>query len=108
MSKASYGQVDIELGDDVVTLKPTLRAYEKIDTRYGGLRNALQVLGTMSLDATTFVIAAATNTGQKDMPALSEKVFEAGVVRLMPKVTQFLVLLMNPTGKDEVEQTEGN
>lgn len=36
MSKASYGQVDIELGGEAVTLKPTLRAYEKIEKSMAG------------------------------------------------------------------------
>ena len=109
MSKASYGQVDIELGGETVTLKPTLRAYEKIEVKYGGLRAAIQALSGMSIDAVSFVIGAATSTGQKDFPALQEKIFDAGVVTLMPKVTQYLVLLMNPTGKEAGEETpEGN
>lgn len=111
MSKASYGQVDIELGGEAVTLKPTLRAYEKIEQKYDGLRPAIQALSSMSLDAVSFVIGAATSTGQKDFTALQEKIFEAGVVTLMPKVTQYLVLLMNPTGKeagDDSETSEGN
>lgn len=109
MSKASYGQVDIELDGETVMLKPTLKAFQKIENRFGGLRPAIQELSSMNLETVAFVISAASNVGQKDMDDLREKVFSAGVVNLMPKVTEYLVLLMNPTGKDadDKEPDEG-
>jgi len=100
MSRVEYGQVELQL-DELVTLKPTLRAFEKISNRFGGLRNAIQALSNMDIDSLAFIIASATNAGQKGMEPLKEQIFNVGVLKVMPKVTEYLVLLMNPTGKDE-------
>jgi hypothetical protein len=108
MSRVDFGQVEVQL-DDVVTLKPTLRAFEKISNRFGGLRNAIQALSNMDIDSVAFIIAAASGVnGTKAMDSLKEQIFTAGVVKVMPKVTEYLVLLMNPSGKDEEpEDDEG-
>lgn len=108
MSRVEYGQVELQL-DDVVTLKPTLRAFQKISNRFGGLRNAIQAMSTMDIDSVAFIVAAATGSnGTKEMDSLKEQIFNAGVVKVMPKVTEYLVLLMNPSGKDdEPEDDDG-
>jgi len=106
MSRVDFGQVEVQL-DEAVTLKPTLRAFEKISNRFGGLRNAIQALSNMDIDSVAFIIAAAAGIGQRDMESLKERIFEAGVVKVMPKVTEYLVLLMNPTGKDDEPEEDG-
>lgn len=103
MSKASYGQVDIELGGETVTLKPTLRAFEEIEKRYGGSIPAMQALASFGIGPMLHIIAAATNTGQKYHPELKQKIFDAGIRNLSGKVTEYLDMLTNPTGKDKSE-----
>jgi len=107
MSRVDFGQVEVQL-DEVVTLIPSLRAFIKISNRFGGLRNALQSLANMDIDSVAFIIAAGTGgTDTKTMDALKERIFTAGIVKVMPKVTEYLVLLMNPTGKDDEPEDDG-
>lgn len=106
MSRVDYGTVELKLGDEVVTLKPTLAAYQKIDGRMGGLRQAIESVSSMSIDSITYILAAGAGIGQKDSKDLAEKVFREGALHVLPHVTEYLMLLLNPTGKDDSEAGE--
>lgn len=102
MSKLDFGCVEVEL-DETLTLQPTLRAFEKIERKFGGLASAIQPLGTFNLEAIAFVISAGANLGQKRDEDLKKQIFERGVSKVAPLAIKYITLLMNPTGKDDEE-----
>lgn len=100
MSRANYGMVEVSISGKTYELKPTLAAYQKIDTRMGGLRQAIESCSNMSIDGLVFIIAAAAGIGQRDTGDLAQAVFEEGTMNVLPKVTEYLLMLLNPTGKE--------
>lgn len=107
MSRVDYGQVEIDLGGEVVTLKPTLSAMQRIDRHFGSIREAINQVGQLSFDAVAFVITAGAGLSGKDARDLPEQVFAAGVMRVAGKAAEYLALLLNPTGKQSVGDPEG-
>lgn len=107
MSRTDYGTVELDIGGTLYTLKPTLAAYQKIDSRMGGLRQAIESCGNMSIDGVVFIIAAGAGIGQREMPKLAEEVFAAGTSTLIPKVSEYIMLLLNPSGKQPEEKEQG-
>lgn len=108
MARANYGTIELDLGGTKYKLQPTLAAYEKIETRMGGLRQAIENCSNMSLDGLTFIIAAGAGVGQREQKKLKEAIFAEGTLNVLPQVTDFLMKLLNPSGKDseDVEDTE--
>jgi len=103
MSKVDFGCVEVELNGETLTMKPTLRAYEKIDRKFGALNAAIQPLGSFNMEAITFVIAAGLGIGQKETDDLKSKIFERGVSNVATAAIKYITLLMNPTGKSDEE-----
>lgn len=106
MSKTNHGTVEVTLGDDTFTLKPTLKAMKAIETRYGGLLPAMNSLGTGNLSTIAFVIAVGTNValGKKGATdAIEEAVFEAGLENAGSQVIPYLHAFLNPAGKSDAE-----
>jgi hypothetical protein len=106
MSRVDYGTVQVTISGKDYTLKPTLSAYQKIDSRMGGLRQAIESCSNMSIDGLVFIIAAAAGVGQKDTGDLAQAVFEEGTMNVLPKVTEYLLLLLNPTGKEAPDKVD--
>ena len=104
MARATHGIVKVEINGKQHTLKPTLAAYEKIETRLGGLRQAIESCSNMNLESLAYIVAAATNTSNKDIKGLKEDIFQEGALNVLPGVTEYLMKLLNPSGK---EQTDG-
>jgi len=105
--RASYGIVTIELDGDELELKPTLRAFQKIQNRFGGLSQAIQGLSGLNIDNVAAVVAAGAGiNGTKDTEKLKEQIFAAGVVNVIGKASEYLALLMNPTGKETAGQED--
>lgn len=109
MSRLSYGQVELQLGDETLTLKPTLAALEKIDDEFkvGGLREAINKVASMKLDAVAFIVCAGAALDQKASREIKEKIFRAGLLNVVGPVSDYLVSLMNPTGRTAEEASEG-
>jgi hypothetical protein len=106
MSRANYGTVDVVISGKTYEMKPTLAAYQKIDNRMGGLRQAMEQCSNMSIDGLVFIIAAAAGVGQKDVAALAENVFAEGALNVLPAVSQYLAMLLNPSGKEASAEPE--
>lgn len=104
MSRATYGSVEIEANGKKYELKPTLKAYEQIESRMGGLRQAIEGAGSMSITMLASVVIAGTGKGQKDIEKVKEDIFAEGALNVLPKVTEYLMLLLNPSGKDDAEE----
>jgi hypothetical protein len=101
MSAATRGWVDLELGDETLTLKPTLDAMLRIERHFGGVRNAAVQVQDLSLTTLCQIIAAGAGLDKAEAKALPEKVFEAGIATAAGPVAEFLGALLNPGGDDE-------
>ena len=102
--RTDFGIVEIELDGEILELRPTLRAFQKIQNRFGGLSQAVQGLSGLNIDNVAAVVAAGAGiNGTKDTEKLKENIFAAGVVNVIGKTSEYLALLMNPTGKESPE-----
>jgi hypothetical protein len=112
MSKTNHGTVEVTVGDDTFTLKPTLKAMKAIEGRFGGILPAMQSLGAANLSTIAFIIAVGTGVNLAKKGALDpieEAVFEAGLNDVGVQVLPYLNGFLNPAGKSEAEleaQTE--
>lgn len=111
MSRINYGQVELELGDEVYTLKPTLNACEKIEARWGSIISACRDAEAMKFSNAdiALVVMAGAGLGQRQLQQIRQAVFDAGQVTVLAGVAPYLSLLLNPTGQDldEEEPDEG-
>ena len=106
MSKTNHGTVEVTLGDETFTLKPTLKAMKAIETRFGGIFAALTSVGTANLTSIAYIIAVGTgvNLAKKGAAdAIEEAVFEAGLEAAGSQVVPYLHGFLNPAGKSEAE-----
>lgn len=103
MSRLSYGQVELQLGDETLTLQPTLAALHKIDRAFGSLREASERVANLSLDALVTIITAGAGLDAQAAKALPERVFRAGILNLVGPVSEYLLVLMNPAGEQGEE-----
>ncbi len=108
MSKTNHGTVEVTIGDDIHTLKPTLKAVKAIEARFGGILPALTALGSGNLTATAFVVGVGTGldlSKKKALEPLEEAVFEAGLNDVGSQVIPYLSALLNP-GAQTPEELE--
>ena len=112
MPRADYGTIELKLGKKEYTMKPTLKAYKKIENHFKneatgmqGLRLAIEDTSQLSIESTTFVIAAACGIGAREVPELEESIFAEGVAKVAAPVLEYLMKLLNPSGKD-IEESE--
>lgn len=110
MSRVDHGTVTLKIDGTEHTMKPTLRAMQKIQARWPdtGLNGAISAAQGMLPDNLAYIVAAAAGVGQREAKELPEAVFQEGVARVAPKVIEFLVLLMNPTGKDSEPEEDAD
>lgn len=100
MSKTLYGTVDVQLGDETYTLKPTLGAVRAIEAHFGGLRGASQALNALSVDGCAVIIAGGAGLTGKAAEPVAEQVWQAGVVDVSIQLNAYLAALYNPKGPD--------
>lgn len=106
MSKTNHGTVEVALGDDTFTLKPTLKAMKAIEGRFGGILPAMQSVGAANLSSIAFIIAVGTGvnlTKKGAIDPIEEAVFEAGLNDVGVQVIPYLNGFLNPAGKSEAE-----
>ena len=89
MSRATYGTVEVELGKKKYVLKPTLAAYEKIENRMGGIRQALENCSNMSIDGIASIIAAGAGIGSRETKELKEGIFAEGTLTRTGMLNKF-------------------
>jgi len=104
MPRVDIGTVEVEVGEEVYTLTPTLKAMQKVEARYadvGGLSGIMNqaVRGTVPLgaDELAFLIAAGAGLSQRQAKDLPEEVFQHGTIHIAPKCIEFLGSLAKPT-----------
>jgi hypothetical protein len=117
MSKTNHGTIEIVAGGKTYTLKPTLRALREIDRRFGGVTSAMQALSTVSMTSIALIVAVGAGidaSKRKDVEAIEEDIFEAGLSTVGSQALEFLKALTNPSGKtskeieEEKEAASGN
>lgn len=100
------GEVTIEIGEDrkeIYELRPTLKAMKKIQTRFGGLRGAMEALSQLNVEHVAAIIAAGSNSAPRDIPDIEEAVFQCGIAEATEQVVPFVTKLMNPNGDSDEE-----
>lgn len=105
MSKTTHGTTDVTIGTETFTLKPSLKAVRNIEAYFGGISPAIGQLGQLKTSAIAAVVLI--GTGQdfkpKDIEAMEEKIFEAGIREVNPQVLPYVTNLLNPGGKSKEE-----
>ena len=90
------GNVDLDLGGETVTLRPTLRAAQAISKQNGGIMAAVQAIARFDLEVMTAVISLGLNiTTPREINDLAEKVWSTGMADLVEPVTRYLTILAN-------------
>ncbi|PTU53966.1 hypothetical protein DBB42_01765 [Pseudomonas plecoglossicida] len=112
MSEALYGTATLVVGGRTYTLKPTLDAALLIESRFGGLRAALESMRLMSIAACADIIIAGANLKPDEHSVIAGDVFRTGVAKVSGQLTDFITVLLNPVppsvaarGKDEAVST---
>ncbi|MBO2891182.1 MULTISPECIES: hypothetical protein [Pseudomonas] len=105
MSRTAHGTTVITVGAETFELKPTLKAVRGIEARFGGIAPAIGELNQLKLSAIAAVllIGSGKDFKPKDIEALEEQVFEAGISDVNPQVVPYVVALLNPAGKTKAE-----
>lgn len=93
-------QIEVKLGQKTYILTPTLEAMLKINRGLGSAVDAMARVRKADFEAICLVIAAGAGVGPKQAEQLQREVFEAGVLNQTGAVSEYLVLLLNPTGEE--------
>lgn len=105
MSRLDHAIVMLDLDGEKYELRPTLRALRSISRQYGGIGSAMERVRAMDFDTVVNVVAA--GAGIKDPSTIEDQIFQAGIVNAMPAVSQYLVGLLDPSGSQGDEESEG-
>ncbi|WP_313456394.1 hypothetical protein [Pseudomonas sp.] len=112
MSEALYGTTTVVIGARTYTLRPTLEAALLIESRFGGLRGALESMRLMSISASADIIIAGAGLTAAEHTQVATEVFNTGVAKVSAQLTNFITVLLNPVppsvvarGKDEAVST---
>lgn len=115
MSRTNHGTVEILIGEEAFTLKPTLKTVKAIEQRFGGILPAMTAVGSANLSAISFIIAVGSGvdlTKKKALEPIEEAVFDAGLNDVGSQVLPFLTAFLNPAGKSpaelEAQESPGN
>lgn len=96
MPKLNSGEVTITLGGEERTLAPTLGAATRISRAFNGFQGALQQLQASDLDAYVTVIQHGLGLRtEAETKGLREKVWAAGLNRLVLPLTEYVLMLSN-------------
>ncbi|WP_079229403.1 hypothetical protein [Pseudomonas putida] len=100
MNNTLHGTMTVKLGDEEITLRPTLKAVRAIENRFGGLRGASQTINALSVEGCAIILAAGAGLEGKAADAITEKVWQAGVLDVSVELNKYLKALYNPRGAD--------
>lgn len=94
-AKLGAGDVQITLGDQTRTLRPTLRAARAISQQFGGFRQAFESVAKFDLDVFIGVITVGLGVSGSDAKEIPDLVWEAGMPDLTEPVSRYLSILAN-------------
>ena len=101
------GDVELKLGEQNVSLKPTLQAAIKLSGVQGGITRMVDRCLNLEFDAIHTVIAQGLGGNSKDLPGL---IYDAGLINLSDPCIRFLHNLANggrPPANIQEGQEEG-
>lgn len=101
------GNVDIEIGNETHTLRPTLRAAQTISRQTGGIRAAMEAVTNFDLDTMTTVVGLGLGLDGKALKELPERIYETGIGSLVAPLTRYLVILANGGRMPNDDDDEG-
>lgn len=84
MSEALHGTITLVIGARSYTLKPTLDAALRIETRFGGLRGALEAMRLMSIAACADILVAGADLKPDQHAVIAGEVFTPAWPRCRP------------------------
>jgi hypothetical protein len=101
------GEVALRVGEKTYILSPTLEALLRINRELGSPVDAARALQKLELSAIFSVIAAGARLSSKQMEAVQEEVFAAGIVNIAPQLGPFISALLDPAGTDDPSEGTG-
>jgi hypothetical protein len=99
-------RVIIELDGEEVTLIPSPDAIISLSAKYDGFAPLVGALQRLNVQAAIDVVTVGAGVKDKAAKAMQAQVVTEGVVTLMPKLIEFVMVLSNG-GKPLTEPTEG-
>lgn len=102
------GEIVLELGDETYELRPTLKAMKKIQSRFGGIRGAMEALTQLNVEHVAAIVAAGANCVPREIPALEEAIFSHGITPVTEQVVPFVTALLNPNGDSDEDSEKSN
>lgn len=97
----THGEIVVELNGAVYELRPTLKAMKRIQSRFNGLRGALEAVGQLNVEHVAAIIAAGVDAKPGDVQTIEENVFAHGIGPATEQVVPFVVALINPRAATE-------
>lgn len=99
-------RVTIELDGEGVTLIPSPDAILTLSGKYDGFAPLVGALQRLNVQAAIDVVVVGAGVKDKAAKAMQAQVIAEGVVTLLPKLIEFVMVLSNG-GKPLKEETEG-
>lgn len=95
--KLGVGDVPITLGDREVVLKPSLHAIMTISRTTGGIVGAIQRVGNLDFETVALVVTLGLGMSgnSREVRELPEKIYQSGIMGLVPDVIRYLTILSN-------------
>lgn len=100
------GDIEIELDGNILYLKPTLSACQRISAMRGGLNASIEKCLQMDFDAICQVISAGLDLNPTQSKMIPEAVFKAGLYDVSAKAIEFISVVGNggrPLDEDDDE-----
>lgn len=101
-------ETDVQVGETVYTLRPTLEAMRKVNRQCGSLYEAYERIQRQDGELIIAVLAAGADIQANQMKSFSNEVFEAGVMNLAIGAGKYVLQLMNPGEAVTGEPGQGN
>jgi len=97
----NHGTIEVTLDGEVFELRPSLMAMKKIQTRFGGLRGALEALGQLNVEHIGYIVGAGCGAKPAQVSDIEQAVYNQGIADATEQVVPFVTALMNPKGAAE-------
>lgn len=108
MSKTDRGTTVVAVGEKEYTLACNLKVVKRIEAAAGSLMAAYNDVQSCKLTRIAQIVAL--GSGQtpkpKELEALEEEIFQAGILEVMAPVRDYLAVLVNPSLKDADDEDE--
>lgn len=96
--KSALGTSYVTLCGETYEVRPTLRAAQQIEARFGGLRAAAIAIDSYSINGVAQIMHAVSET-TKPLAEIERQVFEEGVALVAKQLSPVILALLNPRGQ---------